>query len=247
VRKIDERSAAASRAMSAAAPGSRERGSGGDWPLDRVLLTILCFILAAAAGYHGKNAFLMLRDVELDEPEPMLLAGGLSAATACVYILLMACLFVVRLPLVAKYAELWPRIVALLGSFLPFTVTFFPPADELSLTAHIVASAVSLAGMALAVYILYGLGRSFSITPQARGLVTTGPYRFVRHPLYVAEYIASVGVLIHFLSPWTVLITLCQGYLQIRRMDYEERLLARVFPEYAAYAKRTARILPGVY
>ena len=75
--------------------------------------------------------------------------------------------------------------------------------------------------------------------------MTTGPYRFVRHPLDVAEYIASVGVLIHFLSPWTVLITLCQGYLQIRRMDDEERLLARVFPEYAAYAERTARILPA--
>jgi len=233
--------------MSAAAPRSREPASGGGWSLDRALIGVLCFVLAVAAGFHGKNAFLMLRDVELDEPDPMLLEGALTSVTASVYLLLMACLFVVRLPLVARYAELWPRVVALLGSFLPFTVTFFPPANELTLTAHIVASAVSLAGMALAVYILYWLGRSFSITPQARGLVTTGPYRFVRHPLYVAEYTASLGILVHFLSPWTVLITLCQGYLQIRRMDYEERLLTRVFPAYAAYAKKTARILPGLY
>ncbi|MFI4987161.1 MAG: methyltransferase family protein, partial [Alphaproteobacteria bacterium] len=182
-----------------------------------------------------------------EQPDAMLLANGISTATACVYVLLLACLFMVRLPAVAKYRELWPRVTAFLGSLLPFAVPFFPPADELPFEVHLCASAVSLAGMAAAVGILCSLGRSFSVTPQVRQLVTSGPYRCLRHPLYAAEYVASLGILMHYLSLWTVAITLAQGVLQIRRMIYEERLLRQVFPEYAAYAARTARILPGVY
>ncbi|HUI18181.1 MAG TPA: isoprenylcysteine carboxylmethyltransferase family protein [Alphaproteobacteria bacterium] len=233
--------------MGDASPQPRAEAPARPWPYQRALLILLCFVLAAAAGYHARNLYLVWQEIDFEEPEPMLLEAALTSATACVYILLLASLFLIRLPLVAKLAELWPRALAFVGSFLPFAVTFFPPAAWLSLELHVIASAVSLVGMGLAVVILTWLGRSFSITPQARRLVTTGPYRFVRHPLYVAEYVASLGVLVHFLSPWTVLITLIQGYVQLQRMVWEERILARAFPDYAAYARRTARIIPGLY
>jgi len=233
--------------MSDPSPQPRAETGGGTWPFQRVLLVLLCFVLAGAAGYHARNLYLIWQEIDFDEPEPMLLEAALTSVTACIYILLLACLFLIRLPLVAKFEALWPRVLAFIGSFLPFAVTFFPPAAGLSLEVHAIASAVSLFGMALAAVILSWLGRSFSITPQARRLVTTGPYRFVRHPLYVAEYVASLGVLVHFISPWTVLITLVQGYVQLRRMAWEERILAEAFPDYAAYARRTARIAPGLY
>jgi len=210
-------------------------------------MALLALALAVAAGYHARNLYFAWQELELEEPEPMLLANVLGSATACVYILLLASLFLIRLPLVAKFDELRPKLFAIVGSFLPFAVTFFPPAEEVPLAVHEAATAVTLVAMALAVAIVYWLGRSFSITPQARRLVTTGPYGLVRHPLYLVEYIASLGVFVHFLSPWTALITLVQGYVQLRRMAWEERILARAFPDYASYAARTARILPGIY
>ncbi len=215
--------------------------------LERVLLALLALVLAGKAGALGRDAFLMLREIEPGEPDAMLLANVIGAATACAYVLLLACLFMIRPPALAKYRELWPRLAALLGSLLPFAVPFFPPAEELPYELHLAASAISLVGMAFALYILVWLGRSFSITPQARGLVTRGPYRYLRHPLYAAEYVAGLGVMAHYLSLWAILITLAQGALQVCRMHYEERLLRQVFPDYDDYAARTARVLPGIY
>jgi len=94
---------------------------------------------------------------------------------------------------------------------------------------------------------LIRLGRSFSIMAESRQLVTTGPYQFVRHPLYLTEEIALVGVFLQYASPWTVLLLLVQIAFQLRRMYNEELVLTAHFPEYAAYQRTTARLIPGVY
>jgi protein-S-isoprenylcysteine O-methyltransferase Ste14 len=82
---------------------------------------------------------------------------------------------------------------------------------------------------------------------EARRLVTSGPYRFVRHPLYLAEELAVVGIFMQSLSLWTALILAVQIAFQLRRMHNEEAILAESLPEYAAYRQRTARLLPGIY
>jgi protein-S-isoprenylcysteine O-methyltransferase Ste14 len=82
---------------------------------------------------------------------------------------------------------------------------------------------------------------------EARRLVTSGPYRLVRHPLYLAEELAVVGIFVQSLSLWTALILAVQIAFQLRRMHNEEAILAESFPEYAAYRQRTARLLPGIY
>jgi protein-S-isoprenylcysteine O-methyltransferase Ste14 len=82
---------------------------------------------------------------------------------------------------------------------------------------------------------------------EARRLVTSGPYRLVRHPLYLAEELAVVGIFMQSLSLWTALILAVQIAFQLRRMHNEEAILAESFPEYAAYRQRTARLLPGIY
>jgi protein-S-isoprenylcysteine O-methyltransferase Ste14 len=82
---------------------------------------------------------------------------------------------------------------------------------------------------------------------ETRQLVTTGPYRFVRHPLYLAEEIAMVGVFVQFASVYTALLLAAQIAFQLRRMHNEELVLTASFPEYAAYQRHTARLVPGIY
>ena len=98
-----------------------------------------------------------------------------------------------------------------------------------------------------AVVALSRLGRSFSIMAEIRQLVTTGPYRFVRHPLYLAEEIAIVGIFMQFASIWTALLLAIQIAFQLRRMHNEEAVLTTGFPEYAAYSQSTSRLIPRIY
>ncbi len=102
-------------------------------------------------------------------------------------------------------------------------------------------------GMAASTWVVAALGRSFSLLPQARGLVTSGPYAVVRHPLYVAELIAALGVALQFQQPYALAIFAVTVCLLLPRARFEEDVLNATFPEYGAYQKRTARALPGLW
>jgi protein-S-isoprenylcysteine O-methyltransferase Ste14 len=134
----------------------------------------------------------------------------------------------------------------LIGTFLIPAVVLFPRRD-LSPAAGIVSTLLILTGNGLAVYVLMQLGRSFSVMAEARRLVTTGVYRIVRHPLYVAEELAVFGMVMQFLSWWTALLLAVQITFQLRRMRNEETILSETFPEYSTYKKKTARLIPGIY
>ena len=103
------------------------------------------------------------------------------------------------------------------------------------------------AGLLFAIASVAFLGRCFGVLPDVRGLVTRGPYRLVRHPLYLGELTAALGIVVGAerwapaLGAWLV----CLG-LQLVRTQYEERSLRAEFPEYAPYADRTKRLIPGL-
>ena len=94
--------------------------------------------------------------------------------------------------------------------------------------------------------VLRWLGKSFSILAEARRLVTSGPYKVVRHPLYLCEGIALLGVALQVISPLAVTITVIILLIQFRRMINEEAVLNSAFPEYRAYAARTPRVAPAL-
>ena len=115
------------------------------------------------------------------------------------------------------------------------------------MTQTVIASLFSLVGTAVSVFVLAHLGRSFSLMAEARRLLTTGPYRYMRHPLYIFEAVATLGVVIQFLSVYTVVIFIGCCLLQFQRMKNEEAILEKAFPEYQSYKLKTARLIPGIY
>jgi len=185
---------------------------------------------------------------ESDAARPLALyaIGMVMRLSTIAFLLLLAAATILRARPTGKARGLEPRISAFAGAFLVYVIPLYPR-RELSAPAEMVSTLLVLFGSAAAVYTLLRLGRSFSLMAEARGLVTSGPYRLVRHPLYLAEELAIVGIFMQFLSLSTAFVLAVQIVFQLRRMHNEEAVLAESFPEYAAYRQRTARLLPGVY
>ena len=139
-----------------------------------------------------------------------------------------------------------PKLAALLGAFLGVAFLGLPRAN-ISPELNIVSAMLIIAGSVYAIYALSFLGRSFSVLPEARHLVTGGPFTWMRHPVYFGEEIALIGIMLQFKQPWSGLLILVQFAWQIARMTFEERILSETFPDYAPYRVRTARLIPGIY
>jgi protein-S-isoprenylcysteine O-methyltransferase Ste14 len=169
-----------------------------------------------------------------------------SEVSSAVFLLFQAGLLCVRRLPLSKMQGIAPRVWALAGANFSFLILLFPRVTPTPLEAFI-SSLLVLAGTLGSILSLIWLGRAFAIFPQARILVTAGPYTLVRHPLYLAEQISAFGLALQFQQPWGLLIVLVGFIFQFPRMHFEEKILAASFPAYRAYAGRTARILPFLY
>jgi len=78
-----------------------------------------------------------------------------------------------------------------------------------------------------------------------RGLVLRGPYRLVRHPVYLGEIVAGFGILLTRPHLLTLALLVVFIAFQYWRTVFEERALATAFPsEYPAYRVRVPRLFP---
>ena len=179
-------------------------------------------------------------------PDVVYILNIVMRLSVIAYLVVIAATLLVRVRPAAKARGVEPRISALIGTFLLTVIVLFPR-RELSPGADMVSTLLTLGGTIFAVVVLTQLRASFSIMAEARQLVTAGVYSVVRHPLYLAEETAAIGVAMQFFSLWTAVILAVQIGFQLRRMQNEEVILAEIFPEYPAYCDRTARILPGIY
>lgn len=184
----------------------------------------------------------------LHNPGAGLSAAGFAVGVAMrvstvAYFVVLAASVIIRDQAKGQAEGVEPRISALIGTFAICAVTLFPR-HELSLAGQTAATVLLVVGNALSIFVLVQLGRSFSIMAEARELVTSGIYRWVRHPLYLAEELAVLGLLLQFLSWGAVLLLALQIGFQLRRMRNEERVLALIFPEYATYKEMTGMLVP---
>jgi protein-S-isoprenylcysteine O-methyltransferase len=110
-------------------------------------------------------------------------------------------------------------------------------------------AALCVLGVAVAIWARANLGANWSRRPatkQGHELVTSGPYRFVRHPIYFGMLVAMLGTMLIASIPGLVVLATF-GLIAIRRIRVEERLMMRLFPDaYAAYQQRTKALIPFV-
>ena len=84
-------------------------------------------------------------------------------------------------------------------------------------------------------------------TPTSGGIVTWGPYRYLRHPIYAAIVYFFVAAVASHPEPVNVALGALAMVGVAVRIASEERLLVRRYPEYATYAARTRRLLPFLF
>jgi protein-S-isoprenylcysteine O-methyltransferase Ste14 len=214
---------------------------------DLLIRFALGLTFAYSAGVCLQTSLVGFQHIDFEHPKPGEIGHMLSVLVIGLYTLMIACLYVLRLRPVSKFAGAIPCAAAILGGFLMSALLLLSPREDLPLWARITASLLVVVGNAFAIMIILRLGRSFSILPEGRRLVTSGPYAVVRHPLYLAEAVATLGAVINFLSPWALLLVVVQLGLQMVRIHYEEKVLKESFPEYEDYAQRTWRLIPGIY
>jgi protein-S-isoprenylcysteine O-methyltransferase Ste14 len=173
-----------------------------------------------------------------------LLNRVLTLAFFCFLLLI----YMVRSRAIASDHNLVAVVAAMTGSFILYALWLFPGGPRSSDLFVLGVSDMLLAcGMTWAIYSLSYLGKRFSIVPEARGLVTGGPYRFARHPIYLGEIAAGLGLVLPTILTVHMGVFVVFVTAQLIRTHYEERVLRRTFPEYAAYARRTRRLIPFIF
>jgi protein-S-isoprenylcysteine O-methyltransferase Ste14 len=169
-----------------------------------------------------------------------------SKLATLLFVATLGVLLVLRHTPLARTRGFYPRIAAIGGAYLGVGVVLLP-ARELAASLYLASTGLILGGTVFALYAVTRLGRSLSMLPEARRLVTSGPYASIRHPLYLGEAVALAGLTLQYFSWAAVALFVVQCVFQLERIKNEEKILSRIFPEYRDYMTHTARLVPGLY
>jgi protein-S-isoprenylcysteine O-methyltransferase Ste14 len=167
-----------------------------------------------------------------------------NRALRLAFFTMLVVLYVVRLPTKKTDRRPFVMLVSLVGTFCVLLTSYLPSVPRGP--AFLLAGDILLtAGMAWAVWGLAYLRRSFSILPEARRLVTGGPFSLSRNPLYLGEGVASIGVVLPALSYWHLLLLGVFVGSQLLRIRWEQQVLLAAFgDEYRRYLGRVPMLLP---
>lgn len=106
---------------------------------------------------------------------------------------------------------------------------------------------IGLFGAGFSIWAIAHLRASFGLRTAVRALVTTGPYRRIRHPLYFGEIIHIFGVAVLAATPAALYLFAVAVVLQAVRAKIEERKFLASVPEYAAFRSNTGFLWPRLF
>lgn len=147
-----------------------------------------------------------------------------------------------------SFGLLFAIIAAFLLPYLPiFHFVNFAPVNPVLSSIGLI---LDVAGLAFFVWARQRLGRNWSQTVSAKEgheLVTSGPYRYIRHPMYTGGFIACLGSAIVAGGAFVFLLVFL-GAIFLWRVGAEDKLMEQQFPnEYPDYKKRTKAVIPFVW
>ena len=207
---------------------------------------------AVLFGVMGYRVFLILAGqthAAFAHVSPATVLGVVPTALYLLFCAIPVAVYLTRARARASDGRVAARAAALLGTTMLLFVgilggpALFAPPPAL----QVVASLLSVVAFSVAVYGLLSLRRNLSLMPEARRLVTSGPYRYIRHPLYAAEILAATAMVLAHPALWAVVSLAPFIGVQLTRARFEERLLSDTFNDYAAYAQRTRRLIPAIW
>ena len=177
------------------------------------------------------------------------LAGPLTTGVYLLFCVIPVGIYLIRPRPRARDGRMIARAAGLIGTTMLLVVGAFssPVLFTPWLWIRDAAVPLTLGAFVLGVYGLLYLRRNLSIIPEARRLVTGGPYRFVRHPLYAAEILAAAALVLARPALWATLALIPFIAVQMLRARFEEDLLTRAFPAYTTYAAHTPRLIPFLW
>ena len=142
----------------------------------------------------------------------------------------------------------WLSVLAFLAMVAGLFVLLFPVMVLFTPSPTVIAFQAAAVVLMIWARVTFGL-RSFhaAADPTGGGLVTSGPYHYIRHPIYTAICLFAWPPVLVSLSVRSALAALLVTTGAIVRMLCEERLLVTRYPGYLDYMRTTKRMVPGVF
>jgi protein-S-isoprenylcysteine O-methyltransferase Ste14 len=159
-----------------------------------------------------------------------------------------------------QYREAWDKgtlqllekvnALSVASAIIISACTEFPLVKNFSLI--VLGSVITIIGVCCRLAIVYSLGKNFTVDIHYfpdQTLLTTGWFRYIRHPSYIALYLCFIGLALALNNLFSLVIVLFPtAWALIIRVNQEEKILQENFtPQYQQYQKRTNAFLPFIY
>ena len=131
-----------------------------------------------------------------------------------------------------------------LPQFFPAFAVQNPIPTSFQFPVIIGAVTLVLGGLFLNIVSLYHLRRSFAVFVQVKEIVFSGPYKYIRHPMYTSHILMAAGLVLSQFSIAILAVFLIHIGILSYRARLEEKALASFDPKYGKYMKHTGFLVP---